>query len=78
MLLAAAAEFDIDLSQSWMVGDRWRDVGAGKAAGTKTMFIDYNYKEQRPVPPDHTAKSLADAADYILACTARDSAPADR
>jgi len=74
MLLAAAAEFGIDLNRSWMVGDRWRDVGAGKAAGCKTIFIDNDYNERRPDPPDHVALALADAADFILAVTERDSA----
>ena len=67
MLLDAAAEFGIDLRRSWMVGDRWRDVGAGKAAGCKTVFIDYNYAEQRPEKPDHIVSALAGAADVILA-----------
>lgn len=66
MLLEAAAEWDIDLSQSFMVGDRWRDVGAGKAAGCKTIFIEYGYEERRPDDPDHAVRSLAQAADIIL------------
>ncbi len=74
MLLAAAAEHNIDLSQSWIVGDRWRDVGAGRAAGCKTVFIDHNYyADRRPEPPDHVAASLSDAADHILARLAHDA-----
>jgi D-glycero-D-manno-heptose 1,7-bisphosphate phosphatase len=36
LLLEAAKEHAIELSQSWMIGDRWRDVGAGRAAGCRT------------------------------------------
>lgn len=35
MLLKAAEDFNIDLSQSYMIGDGWRDVEAGQAAGCK-------------------------------------------
>lgn len=39
MLLKAAEDFNIDLSQSWMIGDGENDVKAGKAAGCKTALI---------------------------------------
>ena len=39
MLVQAAADFNIDLSQSWMVGDGENDILAGKAAGCKTALI---------------------------------------
>ena len=66
MLLEAAGEHDINLDQSTMVGDRWHDIGAGKAAGCMTIFIDEGYSEQAPENPDHVAGSLAEAADLIL------------
>jgi D-glycero-D-manno-heptose 1,7-bisphosphate phosphatase len=47
-LIAAAEKHDIDLSASYMIGDRWKDVAAGKAAGCKTIFIDYGYDETHP------------------------------
>ena len=40
MLRRAARELGIELGQSWMVGDRWRDVDCGHAAGCRTIFID--------------------------------------
>jgi len=49
-----------------MVGDRWRDVGAGQAAGCANFFIDYGYREKRPEPPYIAVKSLAEAASRIL------------
>lgn len=67
MLLQAAREFGIDLEQSFMVGDRWRDVAAGQAAGCTTFFIDYHYREKRPEPPYLAVKSLAEAGALVLA-----------
>lgn len=65
MLLDAAADFGIDLSTSYMVGDRWRDVGAGRNAGCYTVFVDYHYSEQRPDRPDAVFESAAAALDFI-------------
>ncbi len=67
MLLEAAREHDITLDRSYMVGDRWRDIGAGKAAGCMTVFIDKGYSEQAPENPDNVVQNLAEAADLILA-----------
>ena len=39
MLLQAAEDFNIDLSQSWMIGDRENDILAGKAAGCRTALL---------------------------------------
>jgi D-glycero-D-manno-heptose 1,7-bisphosphate phosphatase len=66
MLLRAARELDIDLAQSWMVGDRWRDIDCGHAAGCKTVLIDRHYAEKLHEPPDFSARNLAEAADIIL------------
>ena len=66
MLLSAARELSIDLKQSFMVGDRWRDIDCGHAAGCTTILIDYNYAEELRQAPDHRVKSLAEAADLIL------------
>ncbi len=66
MLLRAARALNIDLAQSWMVGDRWRDVDCGHAASCKTVFIDYGYAEELRRKPDFSARNLAEAADIIL------------
>ena len=66
MLLAGASEFDIDLSASFMLGDRWRDVEAGACAGCKTIFIDYGYDERQPHTVDFRVTSLSEAAEIIL------------
>ena len=67
LLLEAADRWSVDLSASVMVGDRWRDVEAGRAAGCATVFIDRGYAEDRPVAPDAIASDLPDAVSHILA-----------
>ncbi len=64
--LEAAQEHNIDLSKSFMVGDRWRDVEAGASAGCKTFFINYRYAEQKPDAPDFIVSSLLEAEKIIL------------
>lgn len=67
LLLAAAQDLGIALDASVMIGDRWRDVEAGRAAGCRTVFIDRNYREKRPAAPDYTTPSLREAAHWVLA-----------
>jgi D-glycero-D-manno-heptose 1,7-bisphosphate phosphatase len=66
MLLRAAKALGIDLTQSWMVGDRWRDIDCGHAAGCRTIFIDRGYAEELKQPPDFHAKNLLEAAEIML------------
>jgi D-glycero-D-manno-heptose 1,7-bisphosphate phosphatase len=66
LLQRGAARYDIDLAQSFMVGDRWRDVEAGLAAGCRTIFLDYGYPEKRPTGEYRRATSLQEAATWIL------------
>lgn len=68
LLLEAAEELGIALSESFMVGDRASDVEAGEAAGCKTVFIDLNYtSEPRPTAPAFMVRSISEAAQYIVA-----------
>jgi D-glycero-D-manno-heptose 1,7-bisphosphate phosphatase len=69
LLLRAADEFGLELGASFMVGDRWRDVEAGKRAGCRTVFIDYDYAEQQPLGPDYTTRSVLKAAYWIVSHT---------
>jgi D-glycero-D-manno-heptose 1,7-bisphosphate phosphatase len=71
MLLRAARELDIDLARSFMVGDRWRDIDCGQAAGCATVLIDYGYAEPLRQPPDYRVPNLLQAADIILDPTRR-------
>ena len=67
MLLDAAGALDISLPESFMVGDRWRDVDCGHAAGCRTVFLDRGYQEALRQPPDFTVGSFAEAVEVILA-----------
>jgi D-glycero-D-manno-heptose 1,7-bisphosphate phosphatase len=66
MLLEAAADWDLDLRQSYLVGDRWKDVEAGRVAGCLTLFVDDGMGENRSMPADRIVRSLAEAARLIL------------
>jgi D-glycero-D-manno-heptose 1,7-bisphosphate phosphatase len=67
MLLDAARALGLDLSRSWMVGDRWRDIDCGRRAGVRTVFIDFGYSESLHAAPDFTVRSFSEAAALILA-----------
>jgi D-glycero-D-manno-heptose 1,7-bisphosphate phosphatase len=66
LLVESAAALGLALHESYMVGDRWRDIEAGRAAGCKTILIDRGYSERRDCFPDHVASDLTDAAEWIL------------
>lgn len=67
LLIEAAKKWGIDLRRSVMVGDRWRDIGAGKAAGCYTVFLDRHYAADRaPESPDYTAAALREACEHIV------------
>jgi D-glycero-D-manno-heptose 1,7-bisphosphate phosphatase len=62
LLLEAASKHGIDLASSFMVGDRWRDIDAGHAAGCTPILIDYQYRERPPArEPAARVRSLLDA-----------------
>jgi D-glycero-D-manno-heptose 1,7-bisphosphate phosphatase len=73
MLLDAAAELDVDLRASWMIGDTDGDVAAGAAAGCRTVLIAAPgsvHKRSGMVRADVNAPDVAAAADAILAILA--------
>lgn len=69
MLLKAAQELGIDLSKSWMIGDSYRDVEAGKRAGCKTILINNPAKPAMKGPsdpdPDRQAVNIREATNII-------------
>ena len=69
LLLEAARRHNIDLKTSFLVGDRWRDVDAGRAAGCVTIFVDRGYRETLSVPADHVVADVGEAANLIARLT---------
>jgi D-glycero-D-manno-heptose 1,7-bisphosphate phosphatase len=65
-ILDAAARLGIDVSSSFLIGDRWRDIEAGQRAGCTNYFIDYGYAERQPAPPFSRVHSLAEAVRDIV------------
>jgi len=63
MLLKAAADYNIDLSRSWIIGDDERDIMAGCQAGCKTVLVS---DSEVDFGQDYCAKSLEDAVNRIL------------
>jgi D-glycero-D-manno-heptose 1,7-bisphosphate phosphatase len=64
--MKAASELDIDLEQSWMVGDRGSDIECGHSAGCRTILIGDGYKEIFRTLPNFQAQSLHEAVTIIL------------
>jgi|SRR5579884_3104235 len=67
LLLEAAHKHNVDRGNSFMVGDRWKDIAAGQRAGCRTVFLDHGYAEERHgFTADFTTTDLAAVADWIL------------
>ncbi len=56
---------NIDYANSYLVGDRRKDIVAGKLAGCKTIFIDYNYDEEKPTDSDFIVRSVLDIEQIL-------------
>jgi len=69
MLLEAAARYRLIMSGSVMVGDRDRDIAAGRTAGCRTVFINHGYGHPPTPPADLTVGGLLAAVDFILDTT---------
>lgn len=65
LLLDAQKKYNIDFSKSYFIGDRKCDIEAGKSARCKTIFVDYNYKEENPLYPDFTIYNVNDMKEII-------------
>ena len=66
MFLQASEKYSVDFQQSYLIGDRWKDIEAGKTAGCKTIFLDYHYNELLRSQPDFTATSTRKASEWIV------------
>jgi len=66
MVLEAAAEFEIDLPRSFLIGDKGSDVECGRRAGTGTIQVMTGYGREQKSFADFTAQDLAEAAAIVL------------
>lgn len=64
LLLQAAEEHDIDLSESWMIGDNETDIEAGRRAGCKTILVAP--KKDVNTRATHVIANLADLPETLL------------
>lgn len=67
MLIDAAERLGVTLPHSFAVGDRWRDVEAGKRAGCTTILVRKPYSGEC-VQADFVAADVREAAEIILRC----------
>ena len=66
LLIRAADKYRIDLAASFMIGDRWKDIEAGRRAGCRTILVDCDFAEKGPeTKPDHCVRALPEAAALI-------------
>jgi len=65
MVLEAAADFAIDLAQSWMVGDKCADVECGRRAGARTILVRTGYGSGETCHSDFTCPNAVDAVGLI-------------
>ena len=69
-LLQAQAELNLDLTRSFMVGDRWKDIEAGKAVGARTILVRTGYgREAEGIESDNqtiVVDNLIQAVTWIL------------
>jgi transaldolase len=65
LLVRAAADAGVALKACFMVGDRWKDIDAGRRAGCRTVLIGDGYGEQPSCCADHRAPTLLDVARWI-------------
>jgi D-glycero-D-manno-heptose 1,7-bisphosphate phosphatase len=74
LLIDGAAVWNIDLGQSVMVGDRWRDVEAGKRAGCSVVLVQHDYAERTAdMQADLVVAALHEAVPWILKTTKREA-----
>ncbi len=69
LVLEAAARWGLDLKASFLVGDRWSDVEAGRAAGCRTVLVETPWSGRERCRPDHCVRDLPEAAEWILRIT---------
>jgi histidinol-phosphate phosphatase family protein len=65
MILEAVKKWNIDLSFSYLIGDRWRDIQTAKNIGLSSILINYDYDEKK-VEADFECVNFEEATRFIL------------
>jgi D-glycero-D-manno-heptose 1,7-bisphosphate phosphatase len=66
MVLEAAADYGIDLAESYFIGDKAIDIECGRRAGTHTIQVLTGYGAQQKCDPDSTCRTVVEAVETIL------------
>ena len=66
LILEAAARWQVSLDSSVMVGDRWRDIDAGRGAGCRTVLVARDYNERPATGADLVVGTLEQAVSWIV------------
>ena len=64
-IINACRRYFLEPEKSYMIGDRWKDIDAGNAAGCKTIFLDRGYNERKPTTQNYTVSSIKEVVDII-------------
>jgi D-glycero-D-manno-heptose 1,7-bisphosphate phosphatase len=81
MIEQAVADLGLDVSRSFVVGDKWLDIGLANQAGARGILVRTGYgADNADEPPDgvqveRIVATLGEAADYILTTSESESAP---
>lgn len=73
MMVKAAKDFGIGLSESWMVGDKLDDIEAGNRAGCKTILIDGKQNRDSNIPPIRVPAFTVTSLDEVSAIIEQNS-----
>jgi D-glycero-D-manno-heptose 1,7-bisphosphate phosphatase len=67
MMIDLATRWGVDLASSFVVGDSWRDIEAGRRAGCRTVLVDRGDAAAGGAIADLTVRTLSDAVAHITA-----------
>ena len=63
MIIELSKKWNVDIKKSFLIGDSWKDIGAGKNAGVKSILIDKSYNQE--VESEHRVENLKSAIELI-------------
>lgn len=66
MLVKASKDFGLNLSKSWLVGDKENDIQAGRNANIKTILVGGAMSRSARVQPNHRVSNMKEAVDIII------------